>query len=203
MLENTVKSIEKRQTAPREDAGRLLDEHGDYLFRYALSRVGNESVAEDLVQETLLASLKGAKRSGGSSERTWLTAILKHKVIDHYRKAMREVQFDNEREDPGFFDDDGHWTDDHAPRSWDPGPADDLERKEFRRALSRSLALLPPKSAAVFVLSEIEGLPSKEICSVLNISSSNFWVTMHRARLQLRHLLEKNWFEPKHQKTIH
>lgn len=203
MLENTITTSIIPNAASDDDAGRLLDEHGDYLFRYAVSRVGDESLAEDLVQETLLASLKGAEHSGKSSERTWLTAILKHKLIDHYRRAMREIPFEGGRDDPEFFDEDGHWTVEHAPRSWDPGPADLLERKEFRRELYRSLSALPPKSAAVFVLREIEGLSGKEICSLLNISSANFWITMHRARLQLRSLLEKNWFEPSLHNTIH
>lgn len=202
MLEKTITTTLIPPTAS-EDAGRLLDEHGDYLFRFAVSRVGDESLAEDLVQETLLASLKGARHSGSSSERTWLTAILKHKLIDHYRKAMREIPLEGDREDPEFFDEDGHWTAEHAPRSWDPGPADILERKEFRRALTRALAVLPPRSAAVFVLREIEGLSGKEICDLLNISSANFWISMHRARLQLRNLLEKNWFEPTLHNTIH
>lgn len=203
MVENTITKAPIFPTASDIDAGRLLDAHGDYLFRYAVSRVGDESLAEDLVQETLLASLKGAKRRGGSSERTWLTAILKHKVVDHFRKAVREVQFEDDSEDREFFDGAGHWFAEHAPRSWEPGPADLLERKELRRALNRSLAELPPHLAAVFVLSEIEGLSGKDICSILSISSSNLWVTMHRARLRLRSLIEKNWLEPTLHTTIH
>ncbi|QQS39996.1 MAG: sigma-70 family RNA polymerase sigma factor [Acidobacteriota bacterium] len=203
MLSNSTTATFVPLTASEDDAGRLLDEHGDYLFRYAVSRVGDESLAEDLVQETLLASIKGAMRNGGSSERTWLTAILKHKIIDHYRRSVREVLFDDQFEDREFFDDDGHWTEEAAPRSWEPGPLDELERKEFRKALVRSLAKLPARSAAVFVLAEIEGMTGNEVCSLLNISSSNFWVTMHRARLQLRSLLEKNWFEPSLHNTIH
>lgn len=188
-------------TAP--DAGRLLEEQGDYLFRYALSRVGQETVAEDLVQETLLASLDGASYSGKSSERTWLTSILKHKIVDHFRKSMRETQFPADAEseyDP--FGEDGHWTDEHAPRDWGRDPADALEGREFRKVLNKSLGLLPKQSAAVFVLKEIEGLSASEICSELNISSANLWVLMHRARLQLRALLAKNWFDEKIHRTV-
>lgn len=203
MLDNTIIETTAVQTAPGSDAGRLLDEHGDYLFRYAVSRVGDRSLAEDLVQETLLAAIKGAVHNGTGSERTWITAVLKHKIVDHFRKSLREVQFGDEQDNAEFFDKDGHWTEEAAPRSWGPCPLEELERKEFRKALVRSLALLPARSAAVFVLSEIEGMSGKEICSALNISSSNFWVTIHRARLQLRSLLEEHWFEPALHNTIH
>ena len=187
----------------RPDAVAMLDAHGDYLYRYAVSRVGNESTAEDLVQETFLAAMTGKGHQERSSERTWLTSILKHKVIDHYRKSVREVQFDlAEDEDTGFFREDGHWTAEAAPRLWDRDPAEALEALEFRRALRRSISMLPPRSAAVFVLREIEGLSTSEICSYLEISDSNLWVLLHRARLQLRSLLEQNWFITKDQTPV-
>ncbi|NIR14014.1 MAG: hypothetical protein GWN86_08695, partial [Desulfobacterales bacterium] len=64
-----------------------VDQYGDYLYRYAISRIHEPAVAEDLVQETLLAALQGKEGfKGRSSEKTWLTGILKYKIVDYIRK---------------------------------------------------------------------------------------------------------------------
>src|SRR5689334_5348279 len=99
-------------TSNSTHALRWLDEHGDALYAYALPRVRNADVAEDLVQETLLAAIKAHKNfAGNSAERTWLTGILKHKLIDHLRKSTRqrplsELDVDVTEE---FFDSRGQW----------------------------------------------------------------------------------------------
>src|SRR5438552_17591458 len=86
------------------DPSTWVDEYGDYLLRYALSFVRDKQIAEDLVQETFLAALQSRSAFGGnSSERTWLVGILKHKAIDHYRKARRQNQFE-EGEDADLQD---------------------------------------------------------------------------------------------------
>ncbi len=180
---------------PGINAESLVAEHGDYLFRYAVSRTGDESFAEDLVQETLLAALRSGRRSGGSSLRTWLTAILKHKIVDEFRKSVRECQLlEDDEFELGQFREDGHWKKETAPVAWTSCPETEFEKTEFRKVLLESLGKLPRRHAAVFVLREIEEMTTEEICSELNISSSNVWVLLHRARLQLRALLEEHWF---------
>lgn len=180
-----------------------VDEHGDYLFRYALIRLRDEERAEDAVQETLLAALQHLDSySGRSTERTWLTGILKHKVIDQIRKACKEVPFDASDTDLSEFDplferDDewtGHWSDTLSPRIWQRSPEEAVQQSEFFGVLQTCIGKLPERVAHVFTLREVDELDTEEICGMLGLSSSNFWVMMHRARMSLRRCIEINWF---------
>lgn len=182
-------------------AATWVDEHGDCLFRYALARVRKPEVAEDLVQESFLAAVRGYEKFGGrSSVRSWLVGILKHKIIDHYRKAGRETSF-TDRE---FFSDEcsgkfvsiGFWEHEEGPHEWQPDASKVMERGEFWQTMRECLGKLPERVASVFSLREMEGVPSKEICALLSISESNLWVMLHRARMALRECLEMNWFNP-------
>jgi RNA polymerase sigma-70 factor (ECF subfamily) len=196
-----LNSIEvERKSVP--DPFFWLEKHGDYLYRFALSKLFYEQpVAEDLVQETLLAALKAQRNfANNSTERTWLAGILKHKIADHFRLSGREISLDDklgENDDSwekDLFGSDGHWRSDTAPREWNSNPAELLEQKEFREVLENCLAELPERLASVFILSEIQGYSGNEVCHLLNISQENLYVMLHRARLRLRHLIEKNWF---------
>ena len=190
--------------APSPDPGRWLDEHGDYLFKYASFRLRDDTAAEDAVQETFLAALKAyVKFEGRGSERTWLVGILKHKIIDHFRKSQREAPI-GEDADAGpehaeFFERTdqwtGHWDTNHAPTDWHATPAELMERGDFWKVFNDCLTPLPPRTASVFTLREVDGLKSEEICEMLSISANNLWVILHRARLHLRNCLEINWFK--------
>lgn len=197
----------KSATAPPPDATidptAWVDDHGDYLFRYAVVRLRNETAAEDLVQETLLSAIQSLSSYGGrSTERTWLTGILKHKIIDHFRKSSRETPLDPADTDLSEFDplferqDEfvGHWNDNLSPRIWKSSPEDALQQSEFFEVLQRCLSKLPARVADCFSLREMNGLESGEICEVLGLSPNNFWVMMHRARMSLRRCIEINWF---------
>lgn len=181
----------------------LVDDHGDYLFRFALVKVRDEALAEDMLQETYLAAVKSVESyKGKSTERTWLTSILKNKIVDHYRKYGKEVSFENsdiEKLDAERFfkrDDgwNGFWKKKFRPARWDTSPENALENKEFYKALDKCLSNLPEKVEQVFRLREIEGAVSKEVREVFELSSSNYWIIMHRARLSLRRCIEINWF---------
>ena len=179
-------------------AERWLDRHGDALYRYALLRVREPVVAEDLVQETLLAALKRFdKFQGRSAERTWLIGIMKHKVVDHFRRALREDTFLPSSEwftEGEFFDlSDGDWNSDHAPAEWQTSPAQSVERISFWKAFNECLAHMPACTATAFTLRELDGLQSEAICEVLGISINNLWVMLHRARMHLRDCLQTNW----------
>jgi RNA polymerase sigma-70 factor, ECF subfamily len=185
---------------PSSDPETWVAEHGDCLYRFALLRLRDPKLAEDAVQETLLAALQSQNRFlGQSSERSWLIGILKHKVIDYFRKVSREspiedaAQFEEEME--GVFDENGHWKrDESGPAEWNADPEILLERKTFWIALDRCLSKLPSRMAHAFSLREIDGISGDEVCEVLKISASNFWVLMHRARMQLRKCLEIHFF---------
>ena len=181
-----------------------VDEHGDYLFRYALMRLRDDTLAEDLVQETLLAAIQSMKSYGGkSTEKTWLTSILKHKIIDYYRKYSRETPLDETVLDLSEFDKlfertdewNNHWNPKLAPSDWNMSPEAVFEQHEFFNVLQNCMSKLPEKVAGVFALREMDGLESNEICEILAISASNFWVIMHRARMSLRRCVELNWFK--------
>lgn len=185
------------------NANRWVDEHGDVLFRYAVARVRDAGIAEDLVQETFLAAIKGRERfSGQSSERSWLIGILKHKIVDHIRRSVRERPVESVEALPRpvaeEFDEHGYWRHDDGfgPTEWAvAGPTELSQRKEFWQVFNGCLGHLPERTAQAFTLRELDGMAGDEICKVLGVSSTNFWVMLHRARLQLRHCLEKNWFE--------
>ena len=175
-----------------------LDAHGDVLFAFARTRVGNPDTAEDLVQETLLAAWKAADSfAGQASERTWLVGILKNKVIDHLRKATRtqqvtvDIQTDEAWEDQ--FNHDEQWTD--APRQWDD-PRRVLENQDLGAQMNDCLERLPENLRVVFSLREIDGLDTDEIVSTLNLSSANnLRVMLSRARDRMRQCIDKKWFQ--------
>jgi RNA polymerase sigma-70 factor (ECF subfamily) len=176
--------------------------HGDYLFKYALLRLRDATKAEDAVQETFLAALKGGKTfQGRSAEKSWLVGILKHKIYDHFRQAHRETSFTDlefyrAEESDRFVADGlgkGGWNHELGPPEW-PNPGESLDQKSFWKTYHDCSGKLPKNVAIVFNLREVDGIESKEICALLNISENNLWVMLHRARMALRRCLETNWF---------
>ena|SRR5260221_200191 len=175
-----------------------LDTHRRYLMRIATLQLRDNALAEDVVQDTLIAALQGEKSfSGKSSVKTWLTGILKHKVVDAIRSKVRAPvlsSLDDEcRLDDldALFDETGHW--DNPPASWgDPEAA--LSQQQFFEAMQDCLERLPANTARIFVMREVMDLETDDICTQLTITSNNLWVILHRARLTLRECLEKNWF---------
>ena len=193
----------RMDTPPELDPERWVDEHGDCLFRYAIVRLRDEALAEDCVQETLLSAIQSLDSYGGkSTERTWLIGILKHKIIDHFRKHSREVPLDPSETDLSEFDPlferedefQNHWHDSLSPRIWRRSPDEALQENEFFGVLQNCMSKLPERVASVFSLREMNGLDTDEICEILSLSPSNFWVMMHRARMALRRCIEINWF---------
>jgi RNA polymerase sigma-70 factor (ECF subfamily) len=179
------------------DPATWVDQHGDFLFRFALSRLGNRTVAEDMVQETFLAALRASRDfSGKSAERTWFVGILKHKIIDHLRRQGRErpvSAINSSREmSEELFDKKGWWR--VKPAKWPTDPGAALEQKEFWEAFRHCLESLPPRLRAVFSLREMDELPTDEACEALKVTPGNLGVLLHRARMGLRRCLELNWF---------
>lgn len=169
-----------------------VDEHGDALFRFAILRVRDENLAADLVQDTFLSALKAKDGfRGGSTLRTWLTGILKHKIIDHYRKNKIEVlESDLAGDTPASILA-------HAPNlspKWDESPSSMVENREFWAVLSGCLSKLPEAQRRAFSLREFDGLTGDEIRKVLDVTPTNLWVILHRARAGLRRCMETNWF---------
>jgi RNA polymerase sigma-70 factor (ECF subfamily) len=172
-----------------------VDAHADYLFNFAVGQVRDAHTAEDLVQETFLAAVKAQDSFGGkSSARTWLVGILRHKIYDHLRKTCRERAV---RHDPMPANDAESWEESalwlHNVAAETQLPGHRIELDEFRANLELALGKLPPRIAQVFQLYQIEERPNREVCQQLNISESNLWVMLHRARKQLREHLNGWW----------
>ena len=169
--------------------------YADALFSYAKARISDSGIAEDLVQETFLSAWKAKDGyKGEASEKNWLFAICKNKIIDHYRKKAKDViQYGEGDSSSLFFDEEEHWTNESAPKDWDLDIKQPLESKEFYKILEYCKNKLQELQQSVFILKFMEGVETAEICKVLNISPSNYWVLIHRAKLQLRSCLEKNW----------
>ena len=182
-----------------------VERYGDYLFNYAIVRVNDQEKAEDLVQETFLAGLKAKDNfQGKSSERTWLISILKRKVIDTYRKryASKETfmgEYEQEISDGDFYRDEdpfkGHWLEGKGPHSHSLMPEGELEQEELMKIIQRCISLLPPNLASAFVMKMIDEAESDEVCKELEITPSNLWVMLHRARLKMRQCVENKWLK--------
>jgi len=173
-----------------------LELYGDILYRFALARVSEPEIAEDLVQETLLAALKAKENySAKSSERTWLIGILKHKIIDYFRQSSRDKvqEFDEQilTNDEDYFNQQGHWQVELS--SWSK-PEKAMQQAQFLSVLQQCIARLPTKMAQLFMLSEFDEMTNEQICEAMSISTmNNLWVMQSRVRVQLRHCLDINW----------
>lgn len=175
-----------------------LDKYGDLLYRMAYIRLRDRVASEDVVQETLLAALRGAPSfRGDSSERTWLVGILKHKIYDYIRHTFRDKPHPDDQvlsasDDRGFRSD-GEWSKPNLPSDWGFEPHALLERAEFWAAFEHCLSLLPRRMASMFALYVIDEIPSEDLCNDFNVTPTNFRVLLYRSRKQLRECLEENW----------
>lgn len=174
-----------------------VDNYADYLFNYAIARVNNNDIAKDLIQETFLAGLKSAENfEGKSSERTWLVAILKRKIIDYYRKInSKKGQAEVKKIFYDSGENKGHWVEERVPQLWNVSVEKDIENEELKVQIDICLNKLTEKYAIVFKMKTIQEFETEDICKELDITPSNLWVIVHRARTQLRECLEKNWFK--------
>jgi RNA polymerase sigma-70 factor, ECF subfamily len=192
-----LRLLERESMADAEFAT-LIHAHRGYLLRVAVLQLRDSDLAEDVVQDTLLAALQGAGGfSGRSSLKTWLTGILKHKIVDAIRKKGRgpiissldeECQIDDF---DALFDELGHWE--NPPATWGD-PEGELSRRQFFDVVDFCLEKLPPNTARVFMMREVMELDGEQICKELSITSTNLWVILYRARVALRQCLEQYWF---------
>ena len=187
---------------PRVDPAEF-ETHRTALLHFAILQVRDRDAAADLVQETMLAALTAAERfSGDSSVCTWLTGILRHKIVDHIRRAGREVSVDALAGEDGadivdaMFRKDGHYV--QMPSEW-RDPERLLSERRFLEALELCVRGLPATTSQAFLMREVMGCETDEICKELEISSTNCWVLLHRARMRLRACLEERWFGGGHE----
>jgi RNA polymerase sigma-70 factor (ECF subfamily) len=179
----------KHQLEPKN----WVQRYSDYLYNYTVARVNDSEMAKDLVSETFLSALKSmANFKGEASERTWLISILKRKIIDYYRKinstkgkAEVRINYNDNSE--------GDWLEERVSDPFDTTAEDSLTNSELGDAIMHCLEKLPEKQAKVFKMKTILGYETDVICNELNITASNLWVIIHRARNAMAKCLEKNW----------
>lgn len=177
------------------DPNKWIILYADYLFNYTIIRVKDRETAQDLVQETFFAGLKSmANFKGEASERTWLISILKRKIIDHYRKinskkgqAEVRINYNSDTES------EGDWLEERVSDPYDKTAEDTMENKELGLAIFDCLDTLNEKQATIFKMKTIDGFDTEAICNEFNITASNLWVIIHRARKAMADCLEKNW----------
>ncbi len=172
-----------------------VDRYSDYLFNFTIVRVSDAEIAKDLISETFLAGLKSKDNfKGEASERTWLISILKRKIIDHYRKinskkGKAEVRISYKDEES-----EGDWLEERVSDPYDRTAEDTMENEELRLAILNCLSNLNNKQATIFKMKTIDGFDTEAICKEYNITASNLWVIIHRARKAMADCLKENWF---------
>ncbi len=192
-----VESIPADAEAPSVlEPSAWVDRYSDYLFRYAYSRLRDSNTAEEVVQETFLAGVRYSEQySGRGTERSWLLGILKRKIIDSIRlrdKHAASTPYEDETDlTSRLFDAAGNWK--PGGLGWASAPGQQIELSELWDVVKGCLKTLPGGQADVFTLSVIEEMESTDICDQLGISSSNYWVRMHRARLGLAACVGEKW----------
>ena len=195
----TVHEPVARQSAMA--AATWLHEHGDMLYSYAMTRLKDADAAEEIVQDTLVTAMESHHRfAGDSSIRTWLVGILRHKLLEFFRKQLnRPTSIDVDQELPSVvvnreFTERGRWK--QGPKKWGGEFHSQTERDDFSAVLRACLAKLPPRTAEAFTLAECEDMEVDALQRVLGIRTANHvYVLLHRARMALRQCLERNWFE--------
>ncbi|MEZ4799286.1 MAG: sigma-70 family RNA polymerase sigma factor [Flavobacteriales bacterium] len=168
-----------------------VEKYTSDLFRYAYSKLNDREQAEDIVQETFIAAYKSIDSfEGRSAVKTWLISILNNKITDFYRSKSRKFGNDVKLENSHFFLESGHWRVDERPENWEGNLLDD---EDFLNVLQSCIKALPDAWASVVIMKFQENVDSKIVCETLELSQSNFWQIIHRAKLQLRKCVELNW----------
>lgn len=166
------------------------------LLGWAVTKTGNATLAEDLVQDTFLAAAEQMERFRNESQpRTWLFSILRNKIADHFRSNIRDQRRLEEalRQDL-YFQNTGEWKEELAPAPWTEEEAPLLDQPDFRQVLKRCLDMLNPVMLDCIRMRFLEDRRGDAICQELGIAATNYWQLIHRAKLNLRNCLEKNWF---------
>ena len=178
------------------DLGQWVDDFTPALFSWALHKVSDEELARDLVQDTFMAAVeKLASFRGDSSPKTFLFSILNHKIIDHYRKKVHKPVNMEDQTLSTFFNEAGDWFNEKKPREWHEDEGNLLDDVNFQTVLKDCIENLPENWNACVTSKYLMDKKTEEICQDLGISPTNYWQMMHRAKLQLRECIEKNWFQ--------
>ena len=178
------------------DITQWVEDYTSDLFSWALHKVSDEELAKDLVQDTFMAAAeKLASFKGESSPKTYLFSILNHKIIDHYRKKVHNPVNIEDHKLSTFFGENGDWHNEKKPQEWNEDEGNLLDNSNFQTVLQDCITNLPEKWSACVTSKYLMEKKTEEICQELEITTTNYWQMMHRAKLQLRECIEENWFK--------
>ena len=184
------------ETSTKTDLVQWVETYTNGLYTWALHKVSDSELAKDLVQDTfLVASEKLTSFKGNSSPKTWLFSILNHKIIDYYRKKVKYPSSVEHHSESIYFNKNQEWLLEKRPKNWHEDESNLLDDDEFQTVLKKCLEALPEKWNTCVKLKYLMNKNGDEICQELNITPSNFWQIVHRAKLQLRDCVETNWFQ--------
>lgn len=165
------------------------------LISWALFKISDEELAKDLVQDTFVAAAEKINDfRGESTPKTWLFSILNFKIIDVYRKKAKTPVTSETSTYSEFFDEDGNWFKSKRPQTWNDEDTHLLDDQEFQLVLKKCMDALPEKWSACMKFKYLMNKSGEDICQELDITPTNFWQIMHRAKLNLRDCIDKNWF---------
>lgn len=183
-------------SSSKENLTNWVEKYTENLYSWAFHKVSNTELARDLVQDTfLVAAEKYDTFKGNSSPKTWLFSILNHKIIDYYRKKVNQPVSVENQSFSNFFDVEGDWNENQKPKRWNEDTDDHLlDDDEFQIVLNKCLDALPEQWGICVKLKYLTDKKGEEICQELDITPSNFWQIVHRAKLRLRDCIEKNWY---------
>lgn len=166
------------------------------LYSWAYHKVSDSELAKDLVQDTFLAAAEKINNfKGDSTPKTWLFSILNHKIIDFYRKKINQPVSIEDQFMSELFDSDGSWRSESRPHDWHEDEGHLLDDDEFQEVLRKCLEALPEKWNTSIRLKYLLEKNGEEICQELDLTPTNLWQIIHRAKLQLRDCVDKNWFK--------
>jgi len=191
-------------TAPQEKhfiISQWVTDYGDEMYGWACSKISNEIVAQDLVQDTFVSVVQAYDSFlGKSNPKTWLFSILRNKIIDHYRTYSRMATTPLNTEErvathvaDHSFSAEGRWTEHRSLIDWGT-ETHLLDNAEFSLVMTQCFRKLPESWSAIINAKFILEKESEEICQELGITPSNYWQVLHRAKLALKKCLEHNWF---------
>ena len=205
MVVDETDLLEALRRGDRDAFATLVDANSSWMMRLALSRVSSRASAEDVVQEAWLRCLRGLDRfEARSSLKSWLFVIVTNCSLRRAERDSRSVPFSElarreaESSEPEPLEDrffDGshpRWANCWSTfsRSWEGMPEQRLLAGEAAARIEAAAARLPEGQRAVFVLRDVEGWSSEDVCNALSISGSNQRVLLHRARHAIRAALE-------------
>ncbi len=174
-----------------------VNDFSEDLLSRAVYKTGNKEVAQDIVQDTFHAALKSYERfEGRSNPKTWLFSILNNKIVDHYRKVYTKKEKSMPFDLSSVFNQDGEWNKDAMPHNWEIEDDENIaDNEEFRHILQECIRNLPEAGFIAIQNKYFEEKDSQDICKELNITPTNYWQIIHRAKLQLRKCMEDNWLK--------